>query len=143
MNIEKKRRENKTVITETMNAFKSEKYPNLAFSEVNCFGKNEKCTVTLECMNSDEKINLKKWEKIGLEIRHQTSHCFVKTQKDLRDVYLEGDFEGAVSENNRLIMIRPSPNCSGLLVHMKDKSVKWSVIENFNFPTSLNLVRNL
>ena len=87
----------------------------------------------------------KKGKDNGFELRHQTPHRFVKTQKELRDAYLEGDFEGAVNKTDRFIMIRPSPNYSGLLVNMRNKSVnlKWKIIENLNFPTSLNLVRNL
>lgn len=148
VNIEKKGRQKKSIISDTIDSLKLGTKTSSSFEEVSCFGKSDSdvCTVTLKCRSKEDKVSMeKKGKDAGLDLRHHVPKNFVRTVRELREAYLNNDFKGAIPKSNRLIMIRPNQGISGLQVHMKSKSEggKWTVIEYLNFPLSQNCLREL
>ena len=145
VNIKKKGRSNRNVISDTLGELKTE---NLPLGEPNCFSHSDSdlCTLTLSCRSVEEKAEIENRVRAkGLLTRNHVPRSFVRTLKELRDAYLCNDFKGAVEKNDRLIMIRTNKSVSGFQVHMKSKkeNMSWKVIEYINFPTSLNCIQSI
>ena len=148
VNIEKKGRPNKDIISDTIKALKAGTAVMPSFEEVGCFGNsvNDSCTVTLKCRSKEDRVSIEKRGKIaGLVTRHHVPKNFVKTPKDIRVAYLNNDFKGSINKSDRIIMVRTNQSVSGFQVHMKSKSEggRWRVIEYINFPTSQNCLKAL
>ena len=73
VNIEKKGRPNKDIISDTIKALRAGTAVIPSFEEVGCFGNsaNDSCTVTLKCRSKEDRVSLEKRRKIaGLVTRH-------------------------------------------------------------------------